>query len=72
MRVKKLPSNLEKMFLPAVRLTSVFFGAMTARRNYPYGAFMNVMVKTMSDTSSNGFLRLEKNSTVQFSRYTPR
>jgi hypothetical protein len=49
-----------------------FFGAMTARRNYPYGAFMNVMVKTMSDTSSDGFLRLEKNSTVQFSRYTPR
>jgi hypothetical protein len=58
----------------APRGTSTFqlYGALTAQRNYPTGAYLNVMVKTHSDASGSGFLRLEKNSFIEFSRYTPR
>ncbi len=48
-----------------------FFGALTASKDYSAGAFLNVVVKTMSDTTSDGFLKLEKSSVMSFSRYIP-
>lgn len=48
-----------------------FFGALTAAKDYSAGAFLNVVAKTMSNTTSDGFLKLEKNSVLSFSRYIP-
>lgn len=69
---EELTIRFGKNVPPRGTSTFQFYGALTAQRNYPTGAYLNVLVKTNSDTSGSGFLRLEKNSFVEFSRYTPR
>jgi hypothetical protein len=69
---EELTIRFGKNVPPRGTSTFQFYGALTAQKNYPSGAYLNVLVKTHSDGSGSGFLRLEKNSFIEFSRYTPR
>jgi hypothetical protein len=48
-----------------------YHGALTAKMDYPYGAYLNVLMNTMADDSIPGYIKLENTSSVRYTRYIP-